>query len=119
MTPMCGRRWRRHGVGTKIGTMPIRPIPKPPRNPRQVFPAKGLKWSWRRDLNPRPSDYKSDALPTELRQRKKFLSEAHSPEQSFSLNQCFAKTHKGQHGRIVPDTRDKNERLAQRHSACN
>src|SRR5437660_3581002 len=27
------------------------------------------KISWRRDLNPRPSDYKSDALPTELRQR--------------------------------------------------
>src|SRR5277367_5229556 len=26
------------------------------------------EWSWRRDLNPRPSDYKSDALPTELRQ---------------------------------------------------
>ena len=26
--------------------------------------------SWRRDLNPRPSDYKSDALPTELRQRR-------------------------------------------------
>src|SRR5207245_7822922 len=26
-------------------------------------------WSWRRDLNPRPSDYKSDALPAELRQR--------------------------------------------------
>ena len=25
-------------------------------------------WSWRRDLNPRPSDYKSDALPTVLRQ---------------------------------------------------
>src|SRR5262249_13277859 len=25
--------------------------------------------SWRRDLNPRPSDYKSDALPSELRQR--------------------------------------------------
>ena len=31
--------------------------------------SKSLKqWSWRRDLNPRPSDYKSDALPTELRQ---------------------------------------------------
>jgi hypothetical protein len=28
-----------------------------------------LLWSWRRDLNPRPSDYKSDALPTELRQQ--------------------------------------------------
>jgi hypothetical protein len=27
-----------------------------------------LLWSWRRDLNPRPSDYKSDALPAELRQ---------------------------------------------------
>jgi hypothetical protein len=27
-----------------------------------------LNLSWRRDLNPRPSDYKSDALPTELRQ---------------------------------------------------
>jgi hypothetical protein len=27
-------------------------------------------WSWRRDLNPRPSDYKSDALPAELRQHK-------------------------------------------------
>ncbi len=25
-------------------------------------------WSWRRELNPRPSDYKSDALPAELRQ---------------------------------------------------
>jgi hypothetical protein len=27
-----------------------------------------LNLSWRRELNPRPSDYKSDALPTELRQ---------------------------------------------------
>ena len=32
---------------------------------RSRFPC---KWSWRRDLNPRPSDYKSDALPAELRQ---------------------------------------------------
>ena len=31
-----------------------------------------LIWSWRRDLNPRPSDYKSDALPTELRQQTTF-----------------------------------------------
>ncbi len=28
-----------------------------------------IQQSWRRDLNPRPSDYKSDALPAELRQR--------------------------------------------------
>jgi hypothetical protein len=27
-------------------------------------------WSWRRDLNPRPPDYKSGALPAELRQPK-------------------------------------------------
>src|ERR1019366_7862824 len=26
-------------------------------------------WSWRRESNPRPSHYKSDALPTELRQQ--------------------------------------------------
>ena len=30
-----------------------------------------LNLSWRRELNPRPSDYKSDALPTELRQPRK------------------------------------------------
>ncbi len=29
-----------------------------------------ITWSWRRDSNPRPSDYKSDALPAELRQPK-------------------------------------------------
>ncbi len=28
------------------------------------------KWSWRQDSNPRPADYKSAALPTELRQHK-------------------------------------------------
>jgi hypothetical protein len=33
------------------------------------LPKKFVLWSWRRDSNPRPSDYKSDALPTELRQQ--------------------------------------------------
>ncbi len=28
-------------------------------------------WSWRRDLNPQPADYKSAALPIELRQHMK------------------------------------------------
>ena len=28
------------------------------------------KWSWRWDLNPQPADYKSAALPIELRQRR-------------------------------------------------
>ena len=36
----------------------------PPHSPVKSW------WSWRRDLNPRPSDYKSDALPAELRQRR-------------------------------------------------
>ena len=36
---------------------------------RPHSPAKSW-WSWRRELNPRPSDYKSDALPAELRQRR-------------------------------------------------
>ena len=34
----------------------------PPHSPAKSW------WSWRRELNPRPSDYKSDALPAELRQ---------------------------------------------------
>src|SRR4029077_16224941 len=36
--------------------------------PPQSENSRPFKFSWRRDLNPRPSDYKSDALPTELRQ---------------------------------------------------
>src|SRR6516225_4772624 len=32
------------------------------------------RWSWRRDLNPRPADYKSAALPTELRQPKQKMN---------------------------------------------
>jgi hypothetical protein len=34
----------------------------------QSYLLASVLWSWRRDLNPRPSDYKSDALPAELRQ---------------------------------------------------
>ena len=30
----------------------------------------GGQWSWRQESNPRPADYKSAALPTELRQRE-------------------------------------------------
>jgi hypothetical protein len=33
----------------------------PPRLCRSVLSARG--WSWRRELNPRPADYKSAALP--------------------------------------------------------
>ena len=34
-----------------------------------MLAAELVLWSWRRESNPRPSDYKSDALPTELRQQ--------------------------------------------------
>ena len=62
------------GACTSVGS-PRRTGPAPKnssagktfRRSRLPFPH-FLKWSWRRDLNPRPSDYKSDALPAELRQ---------------------------------------------------
>ncbi len=39
------------------------------RPPSVDFPRTSTRpWSWRRDLNPRPADYKSAALPPELRQ---------------------------------------------------
>src|SRR5690606_11150452 len=37
--------------------------------PRQINVLRGHIWSWLDDSNPRPADYKSAALPTELRQR--------------------------------------------------
>ena len=36
----------------------------------QVAFSEGKKWSWREESNPRPADYKSAALPTELRQQR-------------------------------------------------
>ena len=44
---------------------PVAPLP-PPAEFVSLFI---VSWSWRRDLNPRPPDYKSGALPTELRQQ--------------------------------------------------
>src|SRR5690606_7875258 len=37
-------------------------------NSRSYTTIPDTKWSWREELNPRPADYKSAALPTELRQ---------------------------------------------------
>jgi hypothetical protein len=45
-----------------------------------------IVWSWRRDLNPRPSDYKSDALPAELRQPKTACTLPHSGHTEASQN---------------------------------
>jgi hypothetical protein len=47
---------------------PAAPLPSPPNRRKIRLPVIVL-WSWRRDLNPRPPDYKSGALPTELRQQ--------------------------------------------------
>ncbi len=42
----------------------------PPLAAREISPIKNAvdKWSWWTDSNPRPADYKSAALPTELHQ---------------------------------------------------
>ena len=40
----------------------------------------GFCWSWREESNPRPADYKSAALPTELRQL--------SAKQAVNKNTC-------------------------------
>ena len=57
-----------------------------------------LSWSWRRDLNPRPSDYKSDALPAELRQHCWNGLANRSAKRGRSLK--------------LPSVRDKAKRLA-------
>ncbi len=46
------------------------PFVFPVRIRSALAPLQNSWWSWRRELNPRPSDYKSDALPAELRQRR-------------------------------------------------
>ncbi len=40
---------------------------------RELSHVKYTRWSWWTDLNPRPADYKSAALPTELHQRFQHL----------------------------------------------
>ncbi len=58
------RRSTRECLGcslTRYGRCPQRPVGI------GRFPFRSSVWSRRQDLNPRPSDYKSDALPAELR----------------------------------------------------
>lgn len=42
------------------------------------------RWSWRWDLNPQPPDYKSGALPIELRQRYDLWSELYNTYNPFA-----------------------------------
>ncbi|CAI8893745.1 protein of unknown function [Methylocaldum szegediense] len=56
---------------TTIGMRFLRVVTPAETKKAACMPACSLLilWSWRRDSNPRPADYKSAALPTELRQR--------------------------------------------------
>src|SRR5208282_1440512 len=45
--------------------------------PYQRKKSRPIKFSWRRESNPRPSDYKSDALPAELRQHTQTQQKYH------------------------------------------
>ena len=53
------------------------------------------KWSWRWDSNPRPADYKSAALPTELRQHRPTLKlvgvKGFEPPAPWSQTKCATK----------------------------
>ena len=61
----CGRWWIRttEVIDDRFTVCSLWPLGKP-----SIFDYQ-LDWSWWTDLNPRPADYKSAALPTELHQR--------------------------------------------------
>ena len=58
-----GGRWIRttEGIASRFTVCPLWPLGNSP-----IF--KSAVWSWWTDSNPRPADYKSAALPTELHQ---------------------------------------------------
>src|SRR5215471_16504476 len=49
--------------------------------------AEAVSWSRRRDLNPRPTDYKSVALPTELRRRECRMNAKRSDAKKVQLRE--------------------------------
>ena len=61
-----GEGWIRttEGVRQQIYSLP----PLTAREPRRIYIKRLRSWSWRWDSNPQPADYKSAALPIELRQ---------------------------------------------------
>src|SRR5665811_1533143 len=62
----CAPRWKRHRVGTNLGTTRIwLNLTKRGKLPQSTG-AKGIKWSHPPGLNRRPTDYESVALPAEL-----------------------------------------------------
>ena len=67
MSGFNGGRWIRttEGIASRFTVCPLWPLGNSP-----IFT---LRWSWWTDSNPRPADYKSAALPTELHQHKPAL----------------------------------------------
>ena len=74
-----GGRWIRttEGIASRLTVCPLWPLGNSP-----IFIGCS-GWSWWTDSNPRPADYKSAALPTELHQR--VLSSARLIYQTFIL----------------------------------
>lgn len=72
------------------------PINGVARRPSTSLRMSGLSedWSWQQDLNPRPTDYKSVALPTELCQRLNFFARSlrFFPSNSSAWYEIFRKT---------------------------
>ena len=70
-----GRRWIRtiEAKRNRFTVCPLWPLGNSPISSFSKIKAyclnSRLQWSWWTDLNPRPADYKSAALPTELHQR--------------------------------------------------
>src|ERR1035438_695215 len=60
------KRWRRFGVGTKLGTIPKPQFPRERPKCPQFNDGEWVRWSHPPGLNRRPADYESAALPTEL-----------------------------------------------------
>ena len=66
-----GRWWIRTTEATcnRFTVCPLWPLGKSPKYKGYSKTLIAFFWSWWTDLNPRPADYKSAALPTELHQR--------------------------------------------------
>ena len=67
--PFGGGRWIRtiEARSNRFTVCPLWPLGNSPIIHPEYFPNE-CNWSWWTDLNPRPADYKSAALPTELHQ---------------------------------------------------
>ncbi len=64
-------RWRGETVHRTVSKhAPFKSLPNAPQNKNSLGKAEAVLWSWKWDLNPRPIDYESIALP--LRHSSKF-----------------------------------------------